>query len=311
MRPPPCPLLFLFSVLCLILCASPLCTAAPSPAVSSSASTPPVYTFPASQSSTGRNDVWPPEAPTGGGESQPIPDVTSHLHCEFLDLTPVLAYNQSVLCTIECKSGTSPAAGKVSDYEWSADEIDDLSSLSDVERAQRTAVDWSRHMPRCLECGSSQLGFGSVSNFSTFNESHIITFVYTAPAAGSVGILHVTTGWHGAEIEHSPIVFKLKQAPSNSDNSTSPPVVPPVEPTASTSFFSLSNPAFIAVIAVAGVVFLVALVGGVWASRVFARKAHEVRELRASEAQWAHSVPSLTARLTVPQSSALRSPLLQ
>ena len=247
--------------------------------------------------------MWPPVTSTGGSEDRPIPDTTSALRCEALELDPALTFNQSVLCTIECKTEMSATAGKVSDYEWSSDDVN--GPLESVE----LSLDWSPHERVPPASSTSQVKFGSVSNFTSYNDSKVIAFVYTAPAQGSTGVLHVLAA-RGAEIENSPIIFTLN-APPESDNSTTPIVVPPATPSTSTSFVSLSNPAFIGVCAVALVLMLSAVLGGVWAHRVFARKADEVRERQASEAQWAHSVPSLKARLNVPQPSTNRSPLLR
>jgi len=247
--------------------------------------------------------VWPNDASSGVVDPH-APDMTSALHCESLELDPVLAFNQSVHCTIECKMAATATAGKVSDYEWSAEEV----SAANVAAAVQRAGSWASR-DTGAGCSTSDVKFGTVTNFTSYNESKVLAFVYTAPSTGSVGILHVLAGPFGEEIENSPIVFSLKK-PANSGNSTTPIPPPPDTPTSS-SFVSLSNPAFIAVCAVAGVLLVAALLGGMWARRVFARKADEVREHQVSERQWAHSVPSLKARLDAPQPSTLRSPLLR
>ena len=246
----------------------------------------------------------PPDQSTGGQPPPPPPDMTSTLRCPALELDPILTYNQSMHCTIECKQGAAATPGKVSDYQWLAEE---LSNVNGVAAAQPVTGDL---LEDTTVAGphASDVKFGSVSNFSTYDNSQLIDFVYTAANVGSQGVLHVQAGPEGAEILGSPITFALKP-PSDSGNSTTPPVVPPHQ--SSSSFVSLSNPAFIAACGAAALLLMVALVGGVWARRVFARKAEELRERQASERQWAHSVPSLQARIDATQPSTLRAPLLR
>ena len=300
-------LLLLLVSACLPLCSSESASSSPVPSSPASSSTaPPDVWGPILTSTTGRTDVWPDlGSSTGDDTNDHIPDMTSSLRCVALEESPILAFNQSVQCTIECKSGMSATAGKVSDYEWTAEESSDMQAAAAVH-----AVEGVRDWRRGGASGSSttDVKFGSISNFTTCNDSKIIAFVYTAPSTGTVGILHVLAGPDGREIENSPIVFTLK-APPDSGNSTTPIITSP--PETKPSFVSLSNPAFIVVCAVAVVLLLSAVLGGLWARRVFARKANEVRERQVSERQWAHSVPSLKARLDAPQPSTIRSPLLR
>ena len=305
--------LSLFSLLFVFLCVLPLCCSLSSAQLirsdRSESSTGGGRWTPVSESGTGRTDVWPADASTAGNEPG-VPDMTSHLRCPALELDPQLAYNQSVHCFVECKTGAAATAGKVSDYEWSTEEAGGHGTFAETQATtDGTADEWTDRAPLRGESSTAAVRFGSVSNFTSYNDSQVIAFVYTAASAGGIGILHVLAGPWGAEIENSPIVFTLK-APPGSDNSTIP-VVPPNNSTTHSSFVSLSNPAFIAVCSVAVVLLFSAVAGGVWAQRVFARKAGEVRERQASERQWAHSVPSLKARLDVPQPSTLRSPLLR
>lgn len=296
-----------FLLLSIVLCVVPIChSVSASSAIRSSSSPSPAVDVwsPTSTTATTLTDVWPGETSTAG-VNEPSPDVTSTLRCVSLEADPLLTYNQSVQCTIECKMEAAATAGKVSDYEWSAEEV----SQSNMVAVSRLSGSSWANRDTGAGCSTADVKFGSVTNFTSYNDSKVLAFLYTAPSTGTVGILHVLAGPFGAEIENSPIIFTLKP-PANSGNSTTP-VTPPLDASASSPFLSLHNPTFIAVCVVAAVLLLAAVLGGMWARRVFSRKADEVRERQVSEAQWAHSVPSLKARLDLPQPSTLRSPLLR
>ena len=225
-----------------------------------------------------------------------MPNESSVLSCPELLESSTLSYNQSITCYIELFHGLEAVPGKPFVFDYAVEPYTATSSLAPSASTVWTSSDGSS------PALSGAMSFGSISIIDPENETMVVTFVYTAPTHGSMGVLRIQTKENGGgqEIMGSPVMFSLQP--------TTPLPLDTGSAGKGAGFFSLGNALMWVVMGALVAVLGVGVAGGVWSYRAFRRKEEEVRARRVRDEQWSHSVPSLTSRID--PAASLRTPFL-